>query len=55
MHGGGYAMGNPEMSVATYKRLIAQSDCVIIAPDYRLSIETPYPTALQDCYERCYG
>ncbi len=51
MHGGGYAMGNPEMSAATYKRLIAQSACVIIAPDYRLSIEAPYPAALEDCYD----
>ncbi|WAH38027.1 alpha/beta hydrolase [Alicyclobacillus dauci] len=51
IHGGGYAMGNPEMSAVTYKRLIAESDCVIVAPDYRLSIEAPYPAALQDCYD----
>ncbi|WP_083511884.1 alpha/beta hydrolase [Alicyclobacillus acidiphilus] len=51
IHGGGYAMGTPEMSAATYKRLIAQSNCIIIAPDYRLSIEAPYPAALEDCYD----
>lgn len=51
LHGGGYAMGTPEMSAETYKRLIARSECVIIAPDYRLSIEAPYPAALEDCYD----
>ncbi len=51
MHGGGYAMGKPEMSVTTYKRLIAESSCVIVAPDYRLSVEAPYPAALDDCYD----
>ncbi|MDQ0428579.1 acetyl esterase/lipase [Planomicrobium stackebrandtii] len=49
-HGGGYAQGIPEMSGDMYKRLIDTSDCVIIAPDYRLSIDAPYPAALDDCY-----
>lgn len=51
MHGGGYAQGVPEMSGKMYQRLIETKDCVIIAPDYRLSIEAPYPAALEDCYE----
>lgn len=51
IHGGGYAQGVPEMSGDMYKRLIDTTDCVIIAPDYRLSIEAPYPAALEDCYE----
>lgn len=50
IHGGGYAQGVPEMSGDMYKRLIDTSDCVIIAPDYRLSIDAPYPAALDDCY-----
>lgn len=50
-HGGGYAQGVPEMSGDMYKRLIDTSDCVIVAPDYRLSIDAPYPAALDDCYK----
>lgn len=41
LHGGGYAQGMPELFADTYKRLIEASDCVVIAPDYRLSIEAP--------------
>lgn len=51
IHGGGYAQGVPEMSGKMYKRLIDMSDCIIIAPDYRLSIDAPYPAALDDCYK----
>lgn len=51
IHGGGYAQGVPEMSGDMYKQLIDTSDCVIVAPDYRLSIDAPYPAALEDCYE----
>jgi len=51
MHGGGYAQGVPEMSGDMYKRLIDTADCVIVAPDYRLSIDAPYPAALDDCYK----
>lgn len=51
IHGGGYAQGVPEMSTSIYKRFIEESPCVIIAPDYRLSIEEPYPAALDDCYD----
>ncbi|WP_211746197.1 alpha/beta hydrolase [Paenibacillus sp. Marseille-Q4541] len=51
IHGGGYAMGNPEQFGETYKKLIQASNCVVVAPDYRLSIEAPYPAALDDCYD----
>lgn len=51
VHGGGYAQGVPEMSGDMYKRLIDTSDCVIVAPDYRLAIDAPYPAALDDCYK----
>lgn len=49
-HGGGYALGIPEFFAATYKQLLEARDCVIVAPDYRLSIEEPYPAALEDVY-----
>jgi acetyl esterase/lipase len=50
-HGGGYAIGLPEQDVVSYARLIAASGCVIVAPDYRRSLEAPYPAALDDCYD----
>ncbi len=51
IHGGGYATGIPEQSRATVERLIAATNCVVVLPDYRLSTETPYPAALDDCYD----
>ncbi|MDF1520125.1 MAG: alpha/beta hydrolase [Brevefilum sp.] len=50
LHGGGYAIGTPEQSMSKLMRLINASQCVIIAPDYRLSTEAPYPAALEDSY-----
>jgi acetyl esterase/lipase len=51
IHGGGYAIGAPEQGAGFYKRFINERNCVIVAPDYRLSIDAPYPAALEDCYE----
>ncbi|QAA35290.1 alpha/beta hydrolase [Clostridium manihotivorum] len=51
IHGGGYAIGTPEQGGQIYKRLITERRCVVIAPDYRLSVDAPYPAALEDCYE----
>lgn len=34
MHGGGYAMGVPESSIGLISKLIAESGCVVVAPDY---------------------
>nr|NNM91637.1 alpha/beta hydrolase fold domain-containing protein [Bacilli bacterium] len=50
LHGGGYALGSPDDRLATYRRLQATRDCVIVAPDYRLSREKPYPAAVDDAY-----
>jgi acetyl esterase/lipase len=44
-------MAVPELFAETYKRLIQASNCVFVAPDYRLSIDEPYPAALEDSYE----
>jgi len=50
LHGGGYALGTPEQVSGRASRLIDASNCVVIAPDYRLSVEAPYPAALEDSY-----
>ena len=51
LHGGGYSLGLPELNADMYKNLIGTRDCVIVAPDYRLSVEAPYPAALHDSYD----
>lgn len=50
MHGGGYSFGIPEQDDFYIKRFVERSGCVVVSPDYRLSIDTPYPAALIDCY-----
>lgn len=51
MHGGGYAFGVPEISRGLIKKFIVVSGCIVVAPDYRLSLDAPYPAALNDCHE----
>ena len=50
LHGGGYALGNPEGFGDVYRQLIEARPCVIVAPDYRKSFDAPYPAAVNDCY-----
>ena len=50
LHGGGYALGTPEQDELLIQRFIDKSNCVVVAPDYRLSIDAPYPAALEDSY-----
>lgn len=51
IHGGGYSMGNPEMNLDLTKRFIDIEHCVIVSPDYRRSLDAPYPAAFDDCYD----
>lgn len=50
-HGGGYISGLPEQADNEIKRFIETRPCVVIAPDYRLALEAPYPAAFDDCYD----
>ncbi|MDR2751386.1 MAG: alpha/beta hydrolase, partial [Clostridiales bacterium] len=50
LHGGGYGLGVPEQEEKTIARFVESSGCVVVSPDYRLSIEAPYPAAIDDCY-----
>lgn len=51
IHGGGYSLGMPEMIYASrVKDLMKENDLVVVSPRYRLSINAPYPAALEDCY-----
>lgn len=50
LHGGGYAIGLPEQELPYIQNFAAAANCVVVAPDYRLSVQEPYPAAVNDCY-----
>ena len=50
IHGGGYIMGQPEMSDARNRLLAREIGCVVVSVDYRLAPETAFPGAVEDCY-----
>ena len=50
-HGGGWVLGNLQTHDALCRRIAKQSDCTVVAVDYSLSPEAPFPTALHECHE----
>lgn len=51
IHGGGYYEGMAEMVYFSRGfEAAARFGAVIVSPEYRLSVEAPYPAALEDCY-----
>jgi len=48
-HGGGWVVGNLDSHDASCRLLAAVTGCVVVAVDYRLAPEHPYPTAVEDC------
>lgn len=48
-HGGGFVIGNLDSHDGLCRELCKQAHCVVIAVDYRLAPEHPYPAAGQDC------
>jgi len=51
LHGGGYAIGSPELSADLIKKFIETRPCIVVAPGYRNSQSKPYPAAFNDCYD----
>ena len=49
-HGGGWVIGDLDTHDALCRTLANESGCRVIAVDYRLAPEHPYPAALDDCY-----
>lgn len=50
LHGGGYAFGSPVQDRKKIKRLVLECDSVVYAPFYTLSVQKPFPAAIDDCY-----
>lgn len=52
LHGGGYLLGMKEMvHMGRAENLVVRYGAVVVAPGYRLSIQKPYPAAIEDCYD----
>jgi acetyl esterase len=49
-HGGSFITGGLETEEARCEEYAADAECVVIAVDYRLAPEHPYPAAFDDCY-----
>jgi acetyl esterase len=49
LHGGGWVVGDLESHDAVCRLLAARSGAAVLAVDYRLAPEHPYPAAVEDC------
>jgi acetyl esterase/lipase len=51
MHGGGMALGTPEVDDAVCARIALELGILVASVDYRLTPEHPYPVPLEDAYK----
>ena len=50
-HGGGWVLGDLELSDAFCREVAAGVDCLVVSVDYRLAPEHRFPCAVDDCLE----
>ncbi|MFZ9045448.1 MAG: alpha/beta hydrolase [Cyclobacteriaceae bacterium] len=51
IHGGGYLIGIPEISLNVIEQYIKRRKCVVVAVDYRKGLKHGYPDGFNDCYD----
>ncbi|MBM3946737.1 MAG: alpha/beta hydrolase [SAR202 cluster bacterium] len=49
-HGGGWVVGDIEMSDATARQLCVNAECIVVNVDYRLAPEHKFPIPAEECY-----
>ncbi|MCK2243784.1 MULTISPECIES: alpha/beta hydrolase [unclassified Crossiella] len=50
IHGGGFVLGDLDLAERSALRVADVVGVVVVAMDYRLAPENPYPAGLEDCY-----
>ena len=51
IHGGGYMIGDLEFEHSRCLKWAQETDCIVVAVDYRLAPENAFPSAVEDCYQ----
>ena len=51
IHGGGWVLGDISTENVIASHLCSRARCVVVAVDYRLAPEDPFPAAVEDCWE----
>lgn len=52
IHGGGYILGMKEMvHMSRAIDLVKKYGAIVVSPGYRLAFQSPYPAAINDCYD----
>lgn len=57
LHGGGWVIGGIHSHEEICRKIANRARAIVVAPDYRLAPETPFPGAVEDCVTvlRCLG
>lgn len=51
LHGGGWVLGSAEVTDRLQRLLASAAGCAVVAVDYRLAPEHPFPRPLEDAYD----